>query len=135
MKNPFTSQEWKLHRGDYSLLKRALPKNVRLLSLEVFMKNYILIRLEHIFAIKEDNHLSKKATVSLKNLFVDFRILRLSELNLSANQNINEKRGLHWKTAEGKNTKENLKRYLKEPYRIVLQPMEIRTFLALIEFW
>ena len=47
-----------------------LPRNVRLLTLEQFLGEFLLLRLEHFYELDEDAELSKPATVSLRvNVF------------------------------------------------------------------
>ena len=48
-----------------SAIKKDLPENVHLLTLQKFDNN-MLLRLEHQFAAKEDAKLSQPVTVSLK---------------------------------------------------------------------
>jgi len=50
----------------WSGLKRSLPDNVHLLTLEQWEAGTILLRLEHFYAKDEDPTLSKPATVQLK---------------------------------------------------------------------
>ena len=47
-------------------MKRELPANVHLLTLEEFSASTYLLRLEHFYEKHEDAELSKDATVSLK---------------------------------------------------------------------
>ncbi len=50
----------------WSGLKKPLPGNVNLLTLEQHVGNDVLLRLEHTYAIGEDPVLSKPVTVSLR---------------------------------------------------------------------
>ena len=67
-------------------INELLPKNVHLLTLEPWDDMRVLIRLEHFFEINEDFEYSKPAQVSLRNLFTSFRIIDVTEMTLSANQ-------------------------------------------------
>lgn len=60
------SEYAKSFRTSWSGLKRELPANVHLLTLEEFGDDSYLIRLEHFYEKNEDATLSKDATVSLK---------------------------------------------------------------------
>jgi lysosomal alpha-mannosidase len=104
----------------YQALSRSLPANVHLLTFERF-GNSVLLRLEHQFAVGEDEELSKPVTVQLKGLFQDFTIVAVTELNLSANL---EKENVDWKRVRRGN------RVLlpSVDFEITLKPMEIRTF-------
>lgn len=48
-----------------STIKKDLPENVHLLTMQKFDNN-MLLRLEHQFAAKEDSKLSQPVTISLK---------------------------------------------------------------------
>lgn len=67
----------------YETLTRPLPRNINILSLENLGEKLIL-RLEHLFAQGEDSELSKPVSISLNGLFKYFKIISISELNLSA---------------------------------------------------
>ena len=90
----------------YQALTRSLPANVHLLTLQKDDK-ILLLRLEHQFALGEDDELSKPTSVKLKGLFNDFTILSVTELNLSANL---------------------IKSELEDDFEVTLNAMEIRTF-------
>ena len=55
-----------------SMLNKALPDNVHLLTLELWNETTALIRLEHQFEKMEDQDLSKNVTVNLKVGVVKF---------------------------------------------------------------
>ena len=114
------------HKASYQALTRSLPANVHLLTFESFGKS-VLLRLEHQFAVGEDDELSKAVTVQLKGLFKDFTILAFTELNLSANL---VKENVDWKRAR----RENRVLLPSVDFEITLKPMEIRTFKLEIEW-
>ena len=47
-------------------LKRELPANVHLLTVQLLEKTNLLLRLEHMFAANEDANLSTPVTVNIK---------------------------------------------------------------------
>lgn len=47
-------------------LKRELPANVHLLTVQLLNKTSLLLRLDHMFAAKEDANLSTSVTVNIK---------------------------------------------------------------------
>ena len=47
-------------------LRRELPANVHLLTVQLLNKTSLLLRLDHMFAAKEDTNLSTSVTVSIK---------------------------------------------------------------------
>lgn len=129
----WTSQFNSLHSG----MTRQLPANVHLLTLET-MQETALIRVEHQFEAGEDPKLSQPVNISLAELFSDFDIESMTEMNLSANQLLKDKRPLHWNIKSRKNVEEN-KRKKKRVHRaetdlnVELTPMQIRTFKAVIK--
>lgn len=47
-------------------LKLDLPENVHLLTVQLLGKTSLLLRLEHMFAAKEDANLSTAVTINIK---------------------------------------------------------------------
>ncbi|XP_046584534.1 lysosomal alpha-mannosidase-like isoform X4 [Haliotis rubra] len=134
--------DWsKNFRTNWSGLKRELPANVHLLTLEQYagsgpapspMQPYLL-RLEHFYEKEEDAALSAPVTVSLKDLFVPFDIEAVTELTLGSNLPLSQLNRLQWKTTDSGHTDTTLRFKpvsLSEaaPLDITLNPMEIRTF-------
>lgn len=88
---------------EYSGLKRALPDNVQILTLEPWYGMNFLLRLEHYLEKNDDPILSLPVTVNLKDLFSAFEILSYRETTLGANQWLEENHRLSFnesKTAE-----------------------------------
>lgn len=102
-------EEWsKSFHMEVSLLSRDFPPNVHLLTLEPWdIQGRLLVRLEHIFAVGEDDVYSKSATINLKDLFVGIVIVDVVEMNLSANQVVGPLNN----------------------WNVTLEPMQIRTFI------
>lgn len=143
-------------RFQYSGLRRSLPKNVQILTLEPWIATSILLRLEHVLEKDEDPSLSQPVIVDLQGLFTPFELVEIRETTLGANQWLDEKHRLHFKKGtpledfimfgEGA----NMKRWLKwkiyqndlhrgrvvsetdtqDQYKISLNPMQIRTFIV-----
>ncbi len=121
-----------------SALKKSLPENVKLLTLQQYKNktNTFLIRLMHKFAVNEDVELSKPVTVSLTDLFnlmVDNNeISSIEETTLLANEKLEymEKRRLqfHGETPLNPNAKLPLPMYPK--YNVLLTPLKVRTFIV-----
>ena len=121
-----------------------LPMNVNLLTFEPWTNtsasdaaNQYLIRLEHIFEEGEHSQLSEPVTISLQEVFgptgLDIgQISFIRETTLGGNQWKDEKEALDWKIKgeeSSKSTKEcGNNQSMKD--EIVLQPMDIRTFIA-----
>ena len=119
----------------YSGLKRELPANVHLLTLEQWNSGRYLLRLEHFYQLNEDPVLSKPVTVDLKDLFTSFTITGIQELTLGANQDVSAlKNRLKFKYTPSKApvslppTSANV-----ESLKIELNPMQIRTFVLNIQ--
>lgn len=94
--------------------------------------------MEHQFETGEDPKLSQPVNISLAELFTDFDIESMTEMNLSANQLLKDKKPLHWNIKSKDNVEEDKKRK-KRMYRaatdlnVELSPMQIRTFKAVIK--
>ncbi|XP_049836992.1 lysosomal alpha-mannosidase-like isoform X2 [Schistocerca gregaria] len=54
------------HKTEFSGVKQPLPRNIKILTLEPWSNNTILLRLEHLFEKGEDDHLSKSVTIDLR---------------------------------------------------------------------
>jgi len=105
------------------LLLEALPPNVQLVTLLKLHgdENYGILRLGHLFAKGEDSKLSLPATVDVKKAF-GFDIKE--ELSLSANQKLSEMAKF---SLDGRET---LEPSIVKDSTVVLNPMEIRTYLV-----
>ncbi|BFG27202.1 hypothetical protein CerSpe_134770 [Prunus speciosa] len=115
----------------------SLPDNVALITLQELDDGKVLLRLAHLYEIGEDKDLSAMANVELKQLFPRKKIGKVTEMNLSANQERAEmeKKRLVWKVEEGSAEEAKVVRGGRvDPAKLVVElaPMEIRTFL--IEF-
>lgn len=136
--NSLTFNEWTSQFNSlYSGMTRQLPANVHLLTLET-MKDTVLIRVEHQFEAGEDPKLSQPVNISLAELFTDFDIESMTEMNLSANQLLKDKKPLYWNIQSKKNVEENKtkKKRLQRAatdMNVELTPMQIRTFKAVIK--
>lgn len=89
-------------------LKRKLPPNIHLLSLELYDENHALVRLEHckltvrssnlelkkntetflfaftVFEINEDQQYSRSKKINLEDLFVNYDVVDYKEMTLNA---------------------------------------------------
>ncbi|BAT14240.1 Os11g0525600, partial [Oryza sativa Japonica Group] len=111
----------------------SLPDNVALLTLQELEDGTVLLRLAHLYEAGEHKDLSALASVDLKRVFPDKKIVKIVETSLSANQERSamEKKRLKWKV-EGPPADEKIVRGGPvDPSKLVvdLGPMEIRTFL------
>ncbi|KAF5279397.1 hypothetical protein FQA39_LY05507 [Lamprigera yunnana] len=82
------------YKMEYSGLKRALPDNVQILTLEPWMGFKNLLRFEHVLEKHEDPVLSKPVTIDLRGLFSSFEITSYRETTLGANQWLSENKKL-----------------------------------------
>ncbi|XP_059552472.1 lysosomal alpha-mannosidase isoform X1 [Myotis daubentonii] len=121
-------------RKQFSGLRRELPPNVHLLTLARWGREMLLLRLEHQFALGEDmvGNLSSPVTLDLRDLFSAFTITDLKETTLAANQLRAKASRLQWTPNTGPTLKPSPSRL--DPASITLQPMEIRTFLASVQW-
>ncbi|XP_053440988.1 lysosomal alpha-mannosidase isoform X2 [Nycticebus coucang] len=121
-------------RLQYSGLRRELPLSVRLLTLARWGPEMLLLRLEHQFALGEDSgrNLSSPVTLDLRDMFSAFTITRLQETTLAANQLRVSASRLKW-TLNSDPTPYSTP-HLLDSATVTLQPMEIRTFLASVQW-
>ncbi|XP_066204247.1 lysosomal alpha-mannosidase isoform X2 [Saccopteryx leptura] len=121
-------------RKQYSGMRRELPPNVHLLTLARWGPQMLLLRLEHQFALGEDmvGNLSSPVTLDLTDLFSAFTIIDLKETTLAANQLRANASRLQWKSYKDAALKPSPSQL--DPASITLQPMEIRTFLASVQW-
>jgi len=68
----------------WSGLASTLPPNVHLLTLQALGPNSVLLRLAHLFEVKEDPTLSLPATISLSNLFKNTTLSNCVEVRFHA---------------------------------------------------
>lgn len=132
------------YNTQWSALKKPLPANVHMLTLEQWVSpsitpvevSQILLRFEHIYEKDEDPVLSQPATVNMTD-FTTFKIEAMRELTLGANLPLSELNRLPWSyipDSEESLSKEKLLKtaipHSDPPSTITLQPMQIRTFVA-----
>ncbi|XP_071068858.1 lysosomal alpha-mannosidase-like isoform X2 [Dasypus novemcinctus] len=121
-------------RKQFSALRRELPPSVHLLTLARWDSRTLLLRLEHQFAVGEDSgrNLSSPVTLDLRYLFSAFTITHLRETTLAANQPRRAASRLQWNTNTGP-VPQTAPPAL-DPIAVTLRPMEIRTFLASVQW-
>ncbi|KAF0879033.1 MA2B1 mannosidase, partial [Crocuta crocuta] len=120
-------------RKQFSGLRRELPPSVHLLTLARWDQKTLLLRLEHQFAVGEDSgNLSSPVTLDLRDLFSAFTITYLQETTLVANQPRASASRLKWTPDTGPIPMPFPSGL--DPAAITLQPMEIRTFLASVQW-
>jgi len=113
----------------FTPIQQALPFNVHLLNLQAVDPNTkdVILRLQHIFEVKEHPVWSLPAQVDLRKLFaLPLAIQNVTELNLSANQDKSQVHRLTWLTKDTGSVQ--YERPSADPYIVILNPMEIRTF-------
>ncbi|XP_074649565.1 lysosomal alpha-mannosidase-like [Tubulanus polymorphus] len=126
-----TFNNWKtMYNVSWSGLKKQLPPNIHLLTLEQWDGGDILIRLEHFYEVG-DPSLSAPASVDLRGLFQPFEVKAVDELMLAANQRKADSKRLKWNYTDEEQT-ERLTQIPehteKDPLVIIMSAMEIRTF-------
>nr|BAE42288.1 unnamed protein product [Mus musculus] len=121
-------------KTQFSGLRQELPPQVHLLTLARWGPKMLLLRLEHQFALKEDSdrNLSSPVTLNVQNLFQTFTINYLQETTLAANQPLSRASRLKWMTNTGPTSFPEPSKL--DPTSVTLKPMEIRTFLASVQW-
>ncbi|XP_073225139.1 probable alpha-mannosidase At5g13980 isoform X2 [Cicer arietinum] len=111
----------------------SLPENVAVITLQDLGDGNVLLRLAHLYEIGEDIHLSIKSSIELKKVFRDKQINKITEVNLSANQERAEmeKKRLVWQVKGSSREPEVSRGGPVDPEKLIveLSPMEIRTFV------
>ncbi|KAI9121310.1 hypothetical protein K1719_008343 [Acacia pycnantha] len=111
----------------------SLPNNTALITLQEFSNGKVLIRLAHLYEIGEDKDYSIMASVELKKLFPNKKIIKVTEMSLSANQERAEmeKKRLEWKVQGSSEEHKLVRGGPVDPAKLLVElaPMEIRTFL------
>ncbi|XP_058677472.1 lysosomal alpha-mannosidase [Ammospiza caudacuta] len=120
------------HLRQVSGLRRALPPNVHLLSLEPRGAGAVLLRLEHLYQVGESQNGSRAATVDLTTLFSAFTVTAVQEMALGGDVPLPSVSRLLWNTPTG--TPRPRRGARPDPRRVRLEPMEIRTFLASVRY-
>ncbi|KAK5639939.1 hypothetical protein RI129_010750 [Pyrocoelia pectoralis] len=124
-------------RGQHYLFSgfmSSLPDNVRLLTLESFAPNKLLLRLEHPFSKDDDEILGKPVIVDLKDLLTLYTIKSVSETTLGSNQLKSDNVRLQFPIkGNEKATGKELTKEEDETLKVTLNPMEIRTFILDVE--
>ncbi|KAL5724488.1 alpha-mannosidase [Ranunculus cassubicifolius] len=111
----------------------SLPDNIAMITLQELEGGKVLLRLAHLYEVGEDKELSKMASVELKKLFPKKEMIKVTEMNLSANQERSEmeKKRLVWNVETVEETHAVQRGAAIDPTSLVveLEPMEIRTMV------
>ncbi|XP_066449799.1 lysosomal alpha-mannosidase [Eleutherodactylus coqui] len=118
----------------FSALRTPLPNNVHLLTVALHEPKKLLLRLEHPFQGHESSNYSQPVTVNLQELFSTLSLSEVEEMTLSANLPKSKMNRMQWR-ADGASDlpREDASLFL-DPTNITLKPMEIRTFLATVQY-
>jgi lysosomal alpha-mannosidase len=119
----------RLQNLQFSNMKTPLEGNVQILTLEPWKDGILLLRLEHVLEKDEDANLSKEVTVDLSDLFTAFTVDELQEMTLAGNIPIEENVRLRWPGSSPPKSP-----LAVSDLKIVLAPMQIRTFLAKVTY-
>jgi len=113
--------------NDWSLGATELPSNIHLMTVRSVQKGQLLVRIQHLFAKDEHPQLSNPVKINLKTL-LGVKVNDIEEMNLSGIMGSDEARDgkLKWNTGNNNEAQQPI------PIAngiLVIQPMEIRTFL------
>ncbi|XP_049857125.1 lysosomal alpha-mannosidase-like isoform X1 [Schistocerca gregaria] len=129
-------EQWQeTYKMEYSGLKKSLPPNVQILTLEQWKGTALLLRIEHILEKTDDPDLSKPVTINLKDVFAPFSIKSARETTLGANQWLSDSKRLKWRVESNDIHRDTYSRHSSSYYyddddlTITLNPMQIRTFI------
>nr|CAI5853429.1 unnamed protein product [Callosobruchus analis] len=143
------------YRMQFSGLKKSLPENVQILTLEPWSGYTFLLRLEHVLENKEDPNLSQPVVVNLNDIFTPFHITTIKETTLGGNQWLADNHRLHFNASgyledligqeatfdySASEEANHIKRAILmdasndlDNLQISLKPMQIRTFIIEIK--
>uniref|UniRef100_A0A5B7A988 Alpha-mannosidase n=1 Tax=Davidia involucrata TaxID=16924 RepID=A0A5B7A988_DAVIN len=109
----------------------SLPNNIAVITLQELGSGKVLLRLAHLYETGEDKDYSVMMSVELKKLFPNKKIRKVTEMNLSANQERAEmEKRLVWKVEGTSEEPKIVRGGPVDPAELVVElaPMEIRTF-------
>lgn len=121
------------HVSSFSMTDESysLPNNTAIITLQELESGKVLLRLANLYEVGEDKDYSVMANVELKKLFPNRKISKVTEMNLSGNQERveMEKKRLAWK-AKGSSEGKIVRGGVVDSGKLVVElgPMEIRTF-------
>jgi len=111
-------------------LKRDLPKNIQILTLEPWVGDRCLLRLENI--LEKNEIADASTTVNLNDIFDVFVIDEVDEMMLGGNVKTSDSNRFHWKVEGEEDTGHEYSQHSQSLPMVELKPMEIRTFLISI---
>ncbi|XP_057481162.1 alpha-mannosidase At3g26720 [Actinidia eriantha] len=116
----------------------SLPNSIAVITLQELESGRMLLRLAHLYETGEDKDYSQMTSVELKKLFRTKKIHKVTETNLSANQERAEMetQRLVWKVEGSSEEPKVVRGGPVDPEKLVVElaPMEIRTFLIDIDY-
>ncbi|XP_071709987.1 alpha-mannosidase At3g26720 isoform X1 [Rutidosis leptorrhynchoides] len=133
--------DWKnSHVSFFSMIDESysLPNNTAIITLQELENGKVLLRLAHLYEVGEDKDYSSIASVELKKLFPNRKINKVTEMNLSGNQERDEmeRKKLKWSVKDSSEAKKIVRGGSVDPEKLVVElgPMEIRTFFIDLDY-
>lgn len=100
------------------------------MTLEPWIGFSFLLRLEHILEKEEDSTLSQPVTINLQDIFEPFTIAEFVETTLGGNQRLEDNNRMQFDILDENRThKRAVVINAINDFEILLNPMEIRTFI------
>jgi len=124
------------YRTQYSLLTKAFPPNLQLISIKnlQFFSAEVIIRLHHFYSVGEDADLSKPVQIDIASAFTDFDIVSVTETTLSANRKLTDLHRKQWKTVTSATDEpvapKTPTKLINNAAIVTINPMEIKTLLV-----
>ncbi|XP_063227020.1 lysosomal alpha-mannosidase-like [Bacillus rossius redtenbacheri] len=116
----------------FSGLRKALPQNVHVLTLEPWGEGTVLLRLEHIMESTDDPTLSQNVTIDIQDLFATMTVSHFKETTLDGSQWLVDVKRFTWRTKDGSSGGSTPKP-ITSGSLVTLGPMEIRTFIVTVK--
>ncbi|KAM3925843.1 lysosomal alpha-mannosidase [Leptodactylus fuscus] len=129
---PYSSKQGPTNQ--FSALRTPLPNNVHLLTFALHEPKKLLLRLEHPFQSHESCNYSQPVTVNLQELFAGLSLSEVEEMTLSANLPKSKMNRMQWRAEGASDLPRGERSLVLDPTNITLNSMEIRTFLATVQY-
>jgi len=110
-------------------LLKDLPQNIQLTNLKTLSDGRVILRFHHIFSFDEHPDYSKPVALDLSTVFADIKLNSITEVILTATDETASVKRMQWKSDK---TDPKYQYVPLKGTRLLLRPMEIRTFIVTV---
>ena len=113
----------------------VVPPNVKVLTAQALAEDRVLLRFAHLFAVDEDEQLSRPAAVNASAVLgaLGYEVVGAQETSLTANQRREDLARVPWRTEHAGEARQPSPGGFDGDGVLVLQPMEIRTAVVRVK--